>query len=195
MKKAILPLILAGVMGLTACSASWLSTFDGYLAIAGPILVQILDIVALAKGTVPNAALQAKITADAASLKAIAASVSTASAANVQGACAQFNLGVQTFAGDLTAIEQIANVGGQTSTEVAAAVSIAQAAITEIEAPIASCQAAPTPAAAYKVLKAASVSVTSPEDVVKKFNAVVDNKHHVHYHNKVVRYLSFGHYQ
>jgi hypothetical protein len=157
--------------------------------------VQILDIISLVKGTPVNTQLQAKITADSAALNALAASVSSASAQNVVGTCAQFNLAVSTLSGDLTQIEQLANIGQNTSAEIAAALGIAQAAFTEIEAPIAACQAAPTSEAALASLRAGAVGVSSPEDVVKKFNAVVDKKHHVHLHGFFVRLVTFGHLQ
>jgi len=195
MKKFILAPVLAIAIIATGCSVAWLSTFEGYLKVAGPILVQILDIVSLVKGTPVNSSLQAKITADAAAANTIAQSISSASSQNVQGDCAQFNLAVSTLQGDLSQVEQLANVGSQTSAEISAAMGIAQAAFTEIEAPIAACQSAPTPSAALNALKAGSVGVSSPEDVVRKYNAIVDSKHKVHLHNKFVRALTFGHLQ
>jgi hypothetical protein len=196
MKKIVISLVLALSLGLTACSTAWLTTFEGYLKIAGPILIQLLDIVALAGGKAPDAALQAKITADAASLNTLAASVSSASAQNVQGACAQFNLGVTTFGNDLTAVEQLANIGSSTSAEIQAAFGIAQAVFDEVEVPIAACAAAPTSAAALKALqKGAATAAYTPNSCVKAFNAVVDKKHHVHLHSWPVRVLSFGHLQ
>ena len=191
MKKSLAVLLTLTLLTV-GCSATWLSTFSGYVKIAGPILIQILDIVALAKGQPINASLQAKITADQNALNTLASSVSSASAANLLSTCANFNLAVATFAGDLTAIEQIANTGVTVSGEIGAAVGIAQAAISEIEVPITACQNAPTPAAARMHLTLAALTVTSPSDVVKRFNAVVDSKHRVHLHSAPVRVLTFG---
>lgn len=195
MRQKVLAVVMILAFGLnsTACSTTWLSTFDGYLQVAGPILIQILDIVALAKGTPVPAQLEAKITADQASLNSLAASVQSAASTNVQGACAQFNLAVQTFAGDLSAIEQLANVSNSaTQNEINAAVSIAQQAIAEVETPIAACQSAPGQTAALAALQLTATGITSPNDIVKRFNAVVDAKHHVHLHNKFMRIVSFG---
>ena len=196
MKKKLISLCLAGVLCLTtACSTTWLSTFDGYLKVAGPILIQILDIVAAAKGVTPDSALVVKINADQAAVNAIAQSISTATGANPAGACQEFNAAVATFADDLNQIETLANVGPGTSAEILDAVGIAQAAITEVEAPIAACASAPTPALAKAYVANAALTVTSPEDVVKKFNKVVDKKHQVHLHGKAVRVLTFGYLQ
>lgn len=176
-------------MSLVGCSTAWLTTFDQYLEIAGPILIQILNIVSLEKGTTPPQALVNKINADQASLNTLAQSVQNATAADLPNTCAEFNEGVQTFAGDLTAIEQLANFGQGSSVVLQDSVNIAQSTIQEIETPIQGCAAA-TPAEAARILKNAKVA--SPETIVKKFNKVVDKKHQVHFHNKLVRILTFG---
>lgn len=197
MKKKLVVVCLVGTLALAGCSTAWLSTFEGYLQIAGPILIQILDIVSVAKGSPVNAQLVAKIQADQASVNTLAKSIQAASAQNVQGTCAQFNLAVNTFSTDLAAIEQLSNVGNSTTqSEINAAMQIAQQAITEVEAPIAACAVAPTQAKAMAELHAAAKGSTwTAEDCVRKFNAVVDAKHHVHLHSWPVRVLSFGHLQ
>lgn len=193
-KKKLLAAVL--LVGVTAgCSTAWLSTLDKYVQVAGPILIQILDIVSLAKGTPVDQGLQAKITADQAAVTTLANSISAASAANLPTVCSQFNQAVSTFQSDLGAIEQLANVGPNTAGEIGAAVSIAQAAIQEVEAPIQACSVAPNPAAARLILQSAALKVTSPEDVIKRFNAVVDSKHRVYLHSKFVRVVTFGHLQ
>lgn len=195
MKKTLLCTVLIATMAFTGCSAAWLSSFDNYVKIAGPILIQILNIVALAKGVPVPPALAAKIQADQTAVDTLANSVAKASSANLPNTCAAFNEAVSTFAGDLSAIEQLGNVGPNTAGEIGAAVGIAQAAIQKVEAPIAACASAPSPAAAKAVLKSAALTVTSPNDVLKRFNAVVDKKHQVHLHSFVVRKLSFGRMQ
>ena len=89
----------------------------------------------------------------------------------------------------------MANIGPNTAGEIGAAVGIAQAAIQEIEAPVAACASAPSPAAAKQILKAAALTVKSPNETVKRFNAVVDKKHHVHLHSLPVRAVTFGYLQ
>jgi hypothetical protein len=195
MKLKALAVTLCLALGLSACSTAWLSTFDGYLKIAGPILIQILEIVSVAKGVQASPALVAKINADQKAVNTLADSVSKAAAADLPNTCAAFNQAVQTFAGDLTQIEQLANVGPSTAGEIGAAVGIAQAAIQEIEAPIAACATAPSPAAARQILKAAALTVKSPNDTVRRFNSVVDAKHHVHLHSLPVRAVTFGYLQ
>jgi hypothetical protein len=194
-KRTYLGLVLCVTMVAAGCSTAWLSTFDGYLKIAGPILIQILEIVSVAKGLPVNPALVAKINADQKAVNTLADSVNKAAAADLPNTCSAFNQAVQTFAGDLTQIEQLANIGPSTAGEIGAAVGIAQAAIQEIEAPIAACSTAPSPAAARQILKAAALSVKSPNDTVKRFNAVVDKKHHVHLHSFPVRAVTFGYLQ
>ena len=193
--KKLLALTLCCTMFATGCSATWLSSLSGYLQIAGPILIQILDIVSLAKGQAPPAALEAKITADQAAVTSLANSVSTAATADLPTTCAAFNTAVSTFKSDLTAIEQLANIGSTTSGEIASAVGIAEAAITEIEAPLKACQGAPSPAVARAQLQLAAITVTSPNDVLRRFNAVVDKNHQVHMHNRLVRWMTLERWQ
>lgn len=195
MKKICACTVLLTLMFGFACSTTWLSTFEQYLQIAGPVLIQILDLVSAVKGDPPNAALVAKINADQASVTSLAQSISSASSANLPSTCAAFNQAVSTFAGDLGQIEQLANIGPSTSAEIQDAVGIAQAAIQEIEAPIAACASAPTPAMARAALANGAAKVTSPEDFVRKFNKAVDAKHRVHLHGAFVRFVTFGHLQ
>lgn len=193
MKKKLLSLCLVGALAFgTACSASWLSTFQQYLAIAGPVLIQVLDIVAVSKGVAPDAALVAKINKDQASLNALAKDVAKiANDPNPQSTCLLFNTAVATFAGDFNQIVQLANIGQNTSVRVQAVIGIAQAAIQEVEAPISACASAPTPMAARAVF-AGKATIKSPSDVVKQFNAVVEDKNKVHIHGKFLRFVSAG---
>lgn len=195
MKRKLLLLTLALVAASTGCNTTWLSTFDGYLKIAGPILIQVLEIVSEAKGIPVSPALVAKINADQAALNTLADSVSKASQTDLPNNCAAFNLAVNTFTGDLTQIEQLGNVGSNTAGEIGAIIGIARAAISEIEAPISACASAPSPARAQLALKAGALNVRSPNDVVKRFNAVTDKKHHVHLHALPLRALSLGYLQ
>lgn len=192
MKKIVSVVVVGVLLFSVGCSTAWLSNLDGYIKIAGPILIQILDIVSLAKGVPVDQALVAKINADQTAVTTLANSISNASAQNIQGTCQAFNVAVATFANDLSQIEQLGNIGPSTAGEIGAAVGIAQAAIAEVEAPIKACQAAPTNAAAKIVLRSAALRVKSPEDVVKRFNSVVDKKHRVYLHSLPVRVVTFG---
>jgi len=195
MKRYCVAALLCVAMVATGCSAAWLSQFESYARIAGPILIQILEIVSVAKGVPVSPALVAKINADQKAVTTLANSIDSAAAADLPNTCSAFNQAVQTFASDLTAIEQLANIGPNTAGEIGAAVGIAQAAIQEIEAPVAACANAPSPAAARQILKAAALTVKSPSDTVKRFNAVVDKKHHVHLHSFPARVATFGYLQ
>jgi hypothetical protein len=196
MKKKLISLALVGVLGFaTACSTSWLTTFEDYLKIAGPILTEILNIVAEVNGTPVNTQLEAKISADSAAVNSLAQSINAATAQDVQGTCAQFNLAITTLNGDLGQIEQLANVGTSTSQEIAASLGIAQAVFAQIEAPIAACQAATSNATALKALAAPAGHVPTAQNLVQAFNAVAGPKHQVHLHNKLVQYGSFDRLQ
>lgn len=196
MRKALIALSLSVVMLTVGCTTAWLNTFDGYLKVAGPVLIQILDIVALARGIPVSAQLVAKIQADQAAVEKLATSVKDATGQNVQGTCAAFNQGVQTFAGDLSSIEQLAQIDNPIKQqEIATLIQLAQQTIAEVEAPIAACQSAPNNAAALKALQTGVYQLKGPNDVVRRFNALVDSKHRVHLHSKVSRTLSFGRLQ
>jgi hypothetical protein len=198
MKKKLLGLVLIGTLGFaTACSTSWLTTFEDYVKIAGPILTEILGIVSEVNGTPVNSQLVAKISSDSAAVTSLAQSISTAAAENVQGTCAQFNLAVSTLDSDLSSIEQLANVGTHTSQEIAASLGIAQAVFAQIEAPIAACQSATSNAAAVRAVKTtlSKGNVPSPQNLVQAFDAIVGPKHQVHLHGKFVQYGSFDRLQ
>lgn len=197
MRKGIRALVsvftLSAVLLAVGCSTAWLSSLGGYLKIAGPVLIQILDIVSLARGVPVNQALVSKITADQAAVQSLADSVSAATGQNITGACQAFNIGVSTFANDLSAIEQLAQVSDPTKqAQIQSLTQLAQQTINEVEAPIAACQAAPTGALALARLQAGVVTLKGPEDVVKRFNALVDSKHQIHYHNRFVRFFTLG---
>lgn len=203
--KKFLPLALIATVLTVGCSTTWLTTFESYLKIAGPALISILELIGIAKGEVPSAALVAKINADQSSLNTLAASVSSATGQNVQGVCAQFNLAVQTFASDATAVESIAQVSNPTTqAQIQDAIQLFQVALSEVEAPIASCQAAASPAVSIAALAKAAVTVKSPAQYVSQFNAIMDRQTtdpkvagktkplHIHYHSSLVRAVTFG---
>lgn len=196
MRKAFLAVALSLAVFAAGCSTAWLNTLDGYLKIAGPVLIQILDIVSLARGIPVNQQLVSKIQADQAAVQSLADSVSAATTQNIQGACAAFNLGVQTFAGDLGAIEQLAQISDPAKkAQIADLTQLAQQTINEVEVPIAQCQAAPVGSVALARLQSGVYQLKGAEDVVKRFNALTDSKNHVHLHSKFVRIVTFGRLQ
>src|SRR5260370_4820121 len=78
MRKALV-VALSLAMFCTACSTAWVSTLDSILAAAAPALINILQIVAVAKGQPINSNLSAKINADATVIKTLAADFAKAS--------------------------------------------------------------------------------------------------------------------
>jgi len=205
-KRFLVVPILVLTLALGGCSTSWLTMFDSYLKLAGPILISILDIAALAKGTTPNSALVAKIGAKGAALQALAAQVQqdVDNGLPTQGACTEFNAGVADFVGLVPAIEAATGVSNAaTQAQINDGLAIFQNLAAEIEAPIAACQTAPTPAAAMAVV-AKAVAKANPSAYVAQFNAVLDRNTgdakvvgktkalHIHAHGKLVRTLSVG---
>jgi hypothetical protein len=89
----------------SACTAPWVTTLDAVLTTAGPALVNILQIVAIANGQPMNAGLAAKIAADVVILKTLATDFANASATAAPGVCSQMQaaLGVyQAFSRSLS---------------------------------------------------------------------------------------------
>jgi hypothetical protein len=192
--KKVLALVLAVTMATVGCSAAWVSTFESYLAIAGPAVIQILEIVALAKGAAVSPAVIAKVNGDAKALQTLVQSIQTASAANLPTACAAFNEGVKVFAADVPTLEQIGQLSNPTTqAQVADALQLVESTIAEIETPIASCQ---TSGASFKTAVAAS-RVKSPSDFASQYNKIMardktTSKYRVHVHGKFTRYATFG---
>jgi hypothetical protein len=192
--KKVLALVLAVTMATVGCSAAWVSTFEGYLAVAGPVAIQILEIIAMAKGVAVNPATIAKTTGDAKALGVLVKSIQTASAANLPTACAAFNEGVKVFVADVPTLEQIGQLSNPiTQGQVADAVQLFESTVAEIETPIASCQ---TSGASFKTAVAAS-RVKSPSDFASQYNKIMardkaTSKYRVHVHSKFTRVATFG---
>jgi len=194
MKKIVLPVLLGATILLAGCSATWLSTFESYLAVAGPVAIQILEFVALAKGVAVSPAVIAKTNGDAKALETLAQSISSATAENLPNACAAFNAGVATFAADVPTLEQIGQVSNPTTqAQIEDAVSLFQSTVAEIETPIAACQ---TSGASFKTLAAAS-RVKSPSDFAAQYNKIMARDkatkgYRVHVHNWFLRGVTAG---
>lgn len=198
MRKGILASVLGIILITVGCSTAWLVTFDNYLKVVGPVLIQVVDLIALKTGKPVNAALIAQINqkTGAASSAAQAVQADVNNVQNLPGACQKLNASVQDVSALLPQIETLANISNvQTQTDIAAGLSIGQAIIAEVEIPITSCQTAPSTMVANARLRATLPRLTTPEEFVKKFNAVVDKKHQVHLHGKFARVLTFGRLQ
>jgi hypothetical protein len=192
MKIKLLALTLALTIFATSCTTSWLTTFEGYLTVAAPVIIQIIEIIGLAKGVAVSPATIAKINADAAAVKTLVQSVEAATSANLPTTCSALNEGIATFAADVPTLEQIGQISNPNlQATIQDALVLVQATITEIEAPIASCQ---TSGASLKTMAAAN-RVKSPNDFVGQYNSIM--KRHgqtcrVHLHSWPVRYITLG---
>lgn len=195
--KFIVAPILAVCMFATGCSTAWLSTAEGYLKIAAPAIIQILELVALAKGVTISPAVRAKVTGDAAALQTLAASIDKADKQNIPTACAAFNVGLQTFVTDVPTLETIGQVNNpKKQAQIQDALWLAQGVIADIEAPIAACQNSSSVKASFTLAVAAS-RIKSPDNFVKQYNAVMDRdsdtkKLKIHLHSRSVRILTLG---
>src|SRR5579872_4275049 len=114
-KNAMLALVLSATMIGVGCSATWFSTFQGYLAIAAPAAINVLELIALAKGVAVSPAVISKLNGDSKALQTLAQSVANASSQNLPNACAAFNVGVSTFVADVPTLEQVGNVTNPTT--------------------------------------------------------------------------------
>jgi hypothetical protein len=109
-QKAIVALMLCGVMTFVGCTASWVSTFDTVISVAAPALTGILDVAALADGKPVDAALVTKINADAAAVETLAKDFANASSSAGPGLCSQLQVDITTYESDLPLVLQVAQV-------------------------------------------------------------------------------------
>lgn len=204
-KCRLLSVTLLVVLALTftGCSTAWVTTLDSVLAAAAPALINILQIVALSKGTTVNSALQTKINADAAAVKSAAADFAKASGAAGPGACSQLQADLTTYQADLPAVlalAQVANVNTQNKIETLSALIVGV--FGSLEPLIPSCSA-PAMTNMRATLRYGAPPLPL-KNFVGSYNAVLTSKVNdpavdaktkalkLHYHSKPVRLLSFG---
>lgn len=197
-KKASLAIVLCLSITMAACSTSWVSTLDTIVSVAAPALVNILEIVAAVKGVPVNATLAAKVTADAASIKALATSFASASTSAAPGICAQLQAAIATYQADQNQILQLAQVSDPaTQTKINLLSGLVATTVTAILAVIPSCQSSNVSAK----LKESPVNVKSFVKtynailVTKTGNAAVDSKTaslKLHEHSKFTRVITAG---
>jgi len=199
-KQALATLLLCSMFAY-GCSTAWLTTLDNILIAAAPALINILNIVAIAKGQPINVALETKITADAATVKTLAADFSAASAAAAPTACAQLQAAINTYSADQSQVMALAQVSDQaTEIKIETLSALISGTVVAITAVIPSCQQA----AAFKAtLEKTAVPLPLKTFVhsynetlkVKTGNANVDNytkSNQIHVHGKFVRVISLG---
>jgi hypothetical protein len=170
---------------------------NGYLSVAAPAIVNILTLIAMARGQAVNPAVVAKVQADAKNVQALVQSVESATQGNIPTACSALNVAIQTFAADLPTLEQIGQISNPTMLiQIQDGVTLAQSTISALESPIAACQSAPAAQRSELVLAAAS-RVKSPSDFVSQYNKIMareaaTKKLKIHIHSKFMRTVSFG---
>lgn len=200
MKKSTM--FLAGMLSLvmvaSGCSAAWVTTLDSILAAAAPALVNILNIIAIAEGKPINAALAAKINADAASIKSLAADFSNASAATGPQVCSQLQSAITVYQTDQQQVLALAQVvDPKTQQKIVILSGLVAGTAEAILAVLPSCQS-PVVAkiGSAPPLPIRQFIVSYNAELVKPTgNAAVDNftkSHRVHSHSKFLRVLTLG---
>ena len=201
-RRKTLVVTLCCVMFCTACSTAWVSTLDSILAAAAPALINILEIVSVAKGQPVNGTLAAKITADAAAVKTLAADFAKVSAESAPGVCQQLQAAVSAYQADQQLVLQVAQVrDSNTQTKITLLANLVAGTVNAITAVIPPCQNA----AATRSIKFASLYSVSTFTahynsilVAKTGNAAVDAatpKLKLHRQSKFARSVTFGRLQ
>jgi hypothetical protein len=139
--RKVLVFALSLTMFCTGCSTTWVSTLDSILAAAAPALINILQIVAVANGQPMNSNLAAKISADAAVIKALAADFAKASSGSAPGVCQQLQAAVSAYQADQQLVLQVAQVSdSNTQTKITLLANLVAGTVEAITAVIPSCQ-------------------------------------------------------
>jgi hypothetical protein len=195
--KTVLVFALSLAVFCTACSTAWVSTLDSILAAAGPALVNILQIVAVADGQPVNSNLEAKINADSTVIKTLASDFANASSSAAPGVCSQLSAAIGDYQADQALVLQVAEVKDpNTQTKIALLSDLVAGTVQAITAVIPSCQAN---AQAFKASPPYSLSTFVAHYnsilVAPTGNQAVDvatGKLKLHQHSKVVRAVTFG---
>lgn len=202
LKKGLLCIALSYCLILQGCSLAWIGTLDTVLAAAAPALNNVLTIISLAQNKPVNTVLEAKITADAANLKTLAADFAAASGSTAPTACQELQAGVNVLNDDAATVLALVQASG--SNNVQAIFAAADAFVVVIVGLIPQC-ASPAAISASKKLVVARVAGIDANAMVSHYNqvltkpsgsAVIDSyakSHQVHAHSKFMRVLSFGH--
>ncbi|MFI5101751.1 MAG: hypothetical protein ACHP9V_00115 [Terriglobales bacterium] len=197
--RKVLVFALSLAMFCTGCSTAWVSTLDSILAAAAPALINILQIVAVANGQPINGNLAAKINADAAVIKTLAADFAKASAGSAPGVCQQLQAAVNTYQADQQLVLQVAQVSdSNTQTKITLLANLVAGTVDAITAVIPSCQN-PASFRGFKAAPPYNVSTFTAHYnsilVAPTGNAAVDAatpRLKLHRHSNVVRFLTFG---
>jgi hypothetical protein len=202
MKKAFLALTLTLSMVASGCSVpSWVGQVGTIVSALAPAVINVLNIISIAEGKPANTALAAKITTDAADLKAVATDFANASAASAPATCQQVQAAVGVLSKDFSDVLEIVNVDSSSSKSLALQLfGLADSAFLTVTALIPSCQ---NPVALKASLAKASPAI-SANQFIGQYNTALTQPtsnvsvnayakaHKIHAHNKFIRVLSFG---
>ena len=201
MRKALV-VLLSLAMFCAACSTAWVSTLDSILAAAAPALINILQIVAVANGQPVDGNLAAKINADAAAIKTLAADFAKASSGSAPGVCQELQAAVNAYQADQQLVLQVAQVSDpNTQTKITLLADLVAGTVKAITAVIPSCENAASP---HSMRTAPRYSVSTFTDhynnilLLPTGNAAVDavtRKLKLHRHSKLVRSVTLGRLQ
>jgi hypothetical protein len=197
--KRILVVALTFAMLCTGCSTAWVSTLNSILAVAGPALINILQIVAIANNQPMNSALANKINVDAAAVKTLAADFAKASSNSAPGVCLQLEAAVSSYQADQQLVLQVAQVSdASTQTKITLLTDSIASTLGAITALIPTCadttdfqMMKTAPSESFSTFAARYNSIL----VAKTGNAAVDTltpKLKLHEHSKFVRMVSMG---
>ena len=200
--RRVLVVALSLAMFCTACSTAWVSTLDSILAAAAPALINILQIIAVANGQPVNSTLEAKINADAAIIKMLAADFAQASSGSAPGVCQELQAAVSAYQADQQLVLQVAQVSdSNTQTKITLLTDLVAGTVNAITAVIPSCQNAAA-SRSMKTTPPYSVSTFAAHYnsilVAKTGDAAVDAvtpKLKLHRHSELVQVVTFGRLQ
>jgi hypothetical protein len=196
--KILLALTLALTLACTACSPAFVTTVDTIISVAAPALINIVEIVAVSKGTAVDPALVAKVTTDAANIKTLVGDFASASSIAAPGVCSQLQAAISTYQADQVMILSTAQVSDPaTQTKITLLSSLIGGTVQGILAALPQCSASKAAFVGAKAPLSVSnfVSAYNAILVSKTGNASIDAltaKRKLHEHGKVVRYATFG---
>ncbi len=197
--KQALVVVVSFAIFSTGCSTAWISTLDSILAAAAPALINILQIVAVANGKPMNSNLAAKINADTAVIKTLAADFVKASSASAPGVCQQLQAAVSAYQADQQLVLQVAQVSdSNTQTKITLLSDLVASTLSAITAVIPSCQNASANRSAVPYNAATFADHYNSILLSPTGNAAVDAatpKLKLHRHSKFFRSLTFGRLQ
>jgi len=198
--KGLVVILLSYSLLLQGCSLAWVGTLDTVLAAAAPALNNVLTIISLAENKPINTVLEAKITADAANLKVLAAAFASASG-TAPTTCQEVRAAANVLNDDASTVLALVNASG--SSNVAAIFAAADAFVVVIIGLIPACST-PVAVKASKDSVPAKLAKINVNALVSNYNQVLTRPsgkaavdayakaNQIHAHSKFIRVATFG---